>query len=193
MKTEDAAVAGQKPTEDVKHAEDMRDAQGEKPSDNLLKRIQSMREEAGDEVNDEEFTRLLREAKLPEQEGFTFLSYCDRFVMFTVPQQQADDWYQEKGKINSEKLEVAKKIGKKYEFTVSQPPDAKNSSSDNPHPHHRLQLSNPLETMVIIHPQFLKIRLYTLASNTSRVERPLKKCELLKDLAELYGGKSRSE
>jgi hypothetical protein len=188
MKTENAAVADQQ-----KRDGDKKDEQGDNPCENLLKRIQSMREEAGGEVNDEEFTRLLREARIPEQDGFTFLSYCDRFVMFTVPHQQADDWYEEKGKIKRDKLEAAKKIGEKYEFIVSQPPDVKNASSDNPNPHHRLQLSNPLETIVIIHPQFLKIRIYTLASNTSKVERPFKKCELLKDLAGLYSSKGRSE
>jgi len=205
MKTENASVADQqaghdekqadnsrrtldeKHSEDQRHAQDKNDGDEGKDSNNLLKHIQSLREEAGGEVTDEEFTRLLREAKLPGKDGFTFLSYCDRFVMFSVPQQEADNWYEEKGWIKKEKLEAAKKIGEKYKFTISQPPDIKNASNDNPNPHHRLQMSNPLEIMVIVHPQFLKIRLYTLASNTSKVERPLKKCELMQDLAQLYG------
>ena len=113
--------------------------------------------------------------------------------MCGVPKQKGEGWYDEKGWIKKEKMEAGKKIAEKYQFTISQPPDSKNSTADNPHPHHHLQLSSPQETMVIIHPQFVKIRLYTIASHTTKAERPLKKCELLKDLGELYGSKDASE
>jgi hypothetical protein len=198
MKTENAAVverepqAGEKPAFDESHVH-YENHDEKRECENLLEHIRTMRTEVGDELSDNEFTRLMWESKPPRQDGFTFLSFCDRFVMCGVPKQRTEDWYEEKGWIKKEKIEIAKKIGEKYHFTFSQPPDSKNQSADNPRPHHHLQLSSPQETMVIIHPHFVKIRLYTIASHTTRVERPLQKCELLKDLGELYGSKDGSK
>jgi hypothetical protein len=200
MKTENTAVIDREPEaeersgfEDHLHHEKNEGHDEKKECENLLEHIRTMRVEVGDELSDNEFTRLMWESKPPRQGGFTFLSFCDRFVMCGVPKQNAEGWYDEKGWIKKEKIEVAKKIAEKYHFTFSQPPDSRNPSVENPRPHHHLQLSSPQETMVIIHPHFVKIRLYTIASHTTKVERPLLKCELLKDLGELYGIKDGSK
>jgi len=200
MNTENTAVVDREPQAEEKpafesqlHHKKNENHDEKKECENLLEHIRTMRAEVGDELSDNEFTRLMWESKPPKQGGFTFLSFCDRFVMCGVPKQQAESWYDEKGWIKKEKMEAGKKIAEKYEFTISQPPDSKNSTVDNPHPHHHLQLSSPQETMVIIHPRFVKIRLYTIASHTTKAERPLKKCELLQDLAKFYGSEGGSK
>lgn len=175
MNTETIGVAKADPFLDEKHEL------------NLLDRIRSMRVELGDELNDEEFTRLAREAKLPAEAGFAFLGYCSRYVMLTVPRQDPTNWYREKGWLKPEKEKIAKEIAEKYGFAICEPPDMKDPSTESPNPRHHLQLSNQHEAIVIIHPQFLKIRLFGLASHSSRAQKPLhKKCELLQDLAKLF-------
>ena len=59
----------------------------------LLDGIRAIRASVGDALNDDEFTRLLEHAPLPTEEGFAFLSYSDRFVMLSVPQQDLQKWY----------------------------------------------------------------------------------------------------
>ncbi len=152
--------------------------------ENLLDSIRSMRVSVGDELCDEEFTRLFREMEPPAEAGFAFLSYCNRFVMFGVPQQDFADWYPEQGWISPDKEKIAKTIAQKYEFTLCEPPDVKDPCKDAPNPHHHLQLSDRQETIVVIHPRFLKVRLFALAG---RAQKPLhRKCELLQDLSALY-------
>jgi hypothetical protein len=160
----------------------------ENPGSNLLDGIRSMRVTVGDELCDEEFTRLLGQSKPPAEAGFTFLSYCNRFVMFSVPKQELANWYPEKkGWIQSEKEKIAKEIAGKYGLSVCEPPDMKDPCSEAPNPHHHLQLSNRQEPIIIIHPLFLKIRLFALASYGKSAQKPLHmKCELLKDLSALY-------
>lgn len=175
MKTENAAVIEPESPCDEKHEV------------NLLDRIRTMRVEVGDELTDEEFTRLARETKPPSEAGFAFLGYCNRFALFSVPRQDPANWYPEKGWIHPEKEKIVKEIADKYGFSICEPPDVKDGSRDAANPHHHLQLSNPHETIVIIHPQFLKVRLFGLASQTSKAQRPLhKKCELMQDLSRLY-------
>ena len=160
---------------------------GENLGSNLLDNIRSMRVTVGDELCDEEFTRLLGQSKPPAEAGFAFLSYCNRFVMFGVPKQDLANWYPERGWIRQEKEKIAKEIAEKYGFTLCEPPDVKDPCSDAPNPHHHLQLSNRQEPIVIIHPQFLKVRLFGLAGHNTHAQKPLhQKCELLKDLSALY-------
>src|SRR5579862_4621141 len=146
MKTENAAVIDQNSIEEEKRLHDERHTPAgkhtgdEKHGDNLLEHIRNMRMGVGDELTDEEFTHLVREAKPPKQAGFTFLSFCSRFVLFSVPKQDCGNWYQEKGWIKPEKEEIVKKIGEKYGFSFCEPPDTKTSSSDAPNPHHHMQL-----------------------------------------------------
>jgi hypothetical protein len=152
--------------------------------ENLLDCIRSMRVSVGDEITDEEFTRLFRHTEPAVEAGFSFLSYCNRFALFSVPQQDFADWYPEHGWISPEKEKIARTIAEKYEFTVCEPPDLKDPCKDAPNPHHHLQMSDRQETMVVIHPQFLKVRLFALAG---RAQKPLhRKCELLQNLSALY-------
>ncbi len=57
-----------------------------KSSKHLLNTIITIRAGVGDDLSDAEFTWLLQQMELPKECEFTFLGYCDRFVMLEVPQ-----------------------------------------------------------------------------------------------------------
>jgi hypothetical protein len=160
------------------------------PGKHLLERISAIRAEVGDRLNDEEFTRLLRETELPIESGFAFLSYCDRFVTLNVPQQDLANWYQEKGRILLAKEKIARAIADKCGLTVCEPPDMFHRCLNSPNLHHHLELNNRQETILIIHPRFLKIRLFVATSLThdaQTAQRPLDLGpNLLEDLSTLY-------
>lgn len=156
----------------------------------LLDCIRAIRVEIGDGLNNEEFTRFLRQAELPVESGFAFLSFCDRFAMLSVPRQKLADWYPEKGWISPAKEKIAKAIADKYGLSLCEPPDLVDASRDSANPHHHLELSSYQETIIIIHPQFVKIRLFAatdLTLNALPAFRPLfLGPHLLEDLSALY-------
>jgi hypothetical protein len=129
-------------------------------SKHLLNFIQALREEAGDELSEEGFVRLLKKTELPTESGFAFVSYCDRFVTLSVPQQDPENWYPAKGWILPAKVKIAKAIGDKYGLSLYEPPDVAYPPFDKPNHHHHMELGNRNETIIIAHPQFLKIRLF---------------------------------
>jgi hypothetical protein len=163
---------------------------GSNPCKHLLDSISATRAEVGDRLNEDEFTRLLRQTELPTESGFAFLSFCDRFVTLSVPQQELANWYQEKGKILPAKEKIARAIADKFGLTVCEPPDMLYPCLNSPNPHRHLEFSNRLETVFIVHPRFLKILLFVATSRThdaQTAQRPLDLGpNLLEDLSALY-------
>ena len=53
----------------------------------LLETVRALQASVGDDLDDNEVTRLLRESALPTEAGFRFLSFSDCFVTLTVPRQ----------------------------------------------------------------------------------------------------------
>ena len=164
----------------------------------LLETIRALQASVGDGLTDNEVTRLLRESALPIEAGFKFLSFSDWFVTLTVPRQELANWYPEKGWIVPEKEGIARAIAKKYELFFFEPPDVNSSAlypqSDSPGPHHHLELNNREETVVVAHPQYLKIRLFKGPSGfvhalSARIPLLLSP-ELLQDLSFLYKSES---
>jgi hypothetical protein len=160
------------------------------PGEHLLDTIRAIRARVGDGLNDDEFTRLLHQAGLPVESGFAFLSYCDRFVTLKVPPQQPSDWYPDKGWVTAAKERIARKIAEKYGLLLCEPPDMLNPWPGSPNLHHHLELSNQLETVVVVHPEYLKIRMLVATSPlhwARTTQKPLAHCpDLLRDLSALY-------
>jgi len=157
----------------------------------LLDAIKAFKSSVGDDLNDDELTRLLLiSAALPTEAGFAFVSYCDRNITLSVPPQNLADWYPEKGWISQPKEKAAQAIAKKYELTLCEPPDAQYVCLDCPNPHHHLEFSNKRETIILVHPRYLKVRLFLITDNTRSVKaalRSLPLCpNLLCDLSTLY-------
>jgi hypothetical protein len=164
-----------------------------KVNTHLLDTIRSIRLNVGDGLNDDEFTRFLQGTTLPTEAGFGFLSYSEKFVVLSVPKQDLTNWYPERGWITPEKERIAKEIAKKYELSLNEPPDLNYSyvfpQPDSPKLHHHLELSNRRETIIIAHPQYLKICLFGSMPPGLCVamQRPLLLGpELLYDLSSLY-------
>jgi hypothetical protein len=161
-----------------------------KPCAQLLDVIREMHDSVGDGLNDNEFTRLLEKTDLSGEAGFAFLSYGDRFVTLSVPPQHLANWHPEKGWIVQEKEKIARAIAEKHDLTLCVPPDTLFSWHDSPNPHHHFELSNGRETVVIIHPQYLKIRLFVATERglyTRVAQRPLNLgADLLQELSALY-------
>lgn len=155
----------------------------------LLDAIKAIRSEVGDGLNDDEFTQLLLRMELPSEAGFAFLCYCDRFVTLSVPHQDPANWYPERGWILPGKEKIARSIAEKHGLSLCEPPDMLYPWFRAPNPHHHLQLSNQKEIVIIIHPQYLKIRLFVATSATRSVrstQKPFFCQDLLQDLAGLY-------
>jgi len=159
-----------------------------------LDRIKNARASLGDGLNDDEFTRLLRVTASPTEAGFTFLSFSGGFVMLTVPRQDLARWYPDEGWIVAEKERIARGIAEKHGLSLCEPPDlssnARLSSPDGPTVHHHLELTNQVETVVVAHPQYLKVRLFGAAPAARyrwNGQAPLRLGRaLLADLSALY-------
>jgi hypothetical protein len=164
------------------------------PTNHLLESIRTIRASVGDGLNDDELTRLLRETALPAESGFAFLSFSDGCVTLSVPRQNPAYWYPKKGWIAAEKERMARAIAAKYQLSLCEPPDQTPSClfprSDPPTIHHHLELTNQVETIVVAHPHYLKIRLFGAAPPgwhvwNAQTPVPLGP-ELLQDLSALY-------
>jgi hypothetical protein len=160
----------------------------------LLDDIRAIRASVGDGLDDNELTFLLQRRDLPTEAGFTFLSFSDGFVTLTAPQQDPADWYPEKGWIVADKERFARMIAQKYDLSLCEPPDDSLHllvpPADSPAVHHHLEFSNRVETVVVAHPLYLKVRLYGAmpgARYTESAQIPLVfGSDLLRDLSALY-------
>ena len=164
------------------------------PVKHLLDCIRAVQAEVGEGLNDDELTRLLRVKALPNEAGFAFLSYSNSFATLTVPPQELRDWHPEKGWIVPEKERIAKAIAGKYELSLSEPPDQVTNcwftSSETPPAHHHIELTNGVETVVVAHPHYVKIRLFGAPPGVRYLKNnptPLfLGPDLLQDLSALY-------
>jgi hypothetical protein len=156
----------------------------------ILQIIREIHTSIGDGLNDNEMMCLLQRMNLPTEAGFTFLSYSDRVVTFCVPAQDAAVWYTEKCWIPEEKERIAGEIAMKHGLSLCKPPDTLYPGKDAPNPHHHLEMCADHESIVVVHPQYLKVRLF-MAAGTARLKhgalRPVPlDLNLLEDLAALY-------
>jgi len=158
----------------------------------LLQTIREIQSRIGDGLNDSELNCLLQRMDLPAEAGFKFLSYSERVVTFSVPEQDPADWHPENGWIPAEKEGIARTIAEKHNLSLCEPPDVLYPGNSLPNLHHHLEMCAERETIVVAHPQYLKVRLF-MAMDTVRLSRgalrpvPLD-LDMLHDLAALYLG-----
>jgi hypothetical protein len=127
----------------------------------LLDTIQAVKTSVGDGLNDDELTRLLQKTELPDEAGFGFLSYSERFVTLSVPTQNPASWHPEHGRIAAEKEGIARTIAAKHHLTLCQPPDALNAWRESSNSNHHLEFCNGRETAAIFHPLYVKVRIFS--------------------------------
>lgn len=154
------------------------------PSEDLLESVKEIRARVGESLDDEEFTFFLRQMHLPEESGFRFLCFHDGFVTLSVPHQDDESWRPRNKWISTEKEKIATGLAKKYKLLLSEPPDAALRwivPCDVTIRHH-IHFSNRRETIIIAHPEFLKIRLYSSQNGLVFPPAP----GLLEDMAVLY-------
>jgi hypothetical protein len=154
------------------------------PATDLLETVKYLRATAGDSLDDNEFTFLVQEKNLPAEAGFRFLCFDKGCVMLAVPTQENASWHPTEGWIPPAKEKIATRLAKKYGFMLCEPPDL-GTRLHLPYgmaTHHHLEFCKRNETVVIAHPGFIKIRLYSL--KTGLVFPPMP--GFLNELAELY-------
>jgi hypothetical protein len=150
----------------------------------LLGLIRQSRQTVSSGLADEEFTFFLLKKKLPTEAGFEFLCFHDGCVSLTVPPQDDRCWHPSTGWVSAVKEKLAEAFARKHRLTVSEPPDSSLLFllPDGAKLNHHLRFSDRRETVVIAHPEYLKIRLY---SSDKNLMLPLAQ-DLLSDLAALY-------
>jgi hypothetical protein len=169
-------------------------AQPAAASTHLLDSIRAVRASVGDGLNDDEFTRLLRQAPLPTEAGFAFLSFSAGFATLMVPRQELTHWYPDHGWILESKERVARGIAEKYGLQLAEPPDETAGGlfprGDLPSRHHHLEFFSDVETVIVAHPRYLKVRLFGAAPQARYLwngKNPVRfGPELLSDLSALY-------
>ena len=133
------------------------------PPTNLLDTIKTTRADAGEALNDDELTRLLREYPLPVEAGFAFLTFSDGCVTLSVPHQNPADWYPQQGWIAPDKERIAKMIAETCGLQLYEPVDV-TSIVQNHHAgsiaHHHFEFTDSRQTVIVAHPLYLKVRLF---------------------------------
>lgn len=159
----------------------------------LLDTIRTIGANVGDIFNNDEFTHRVAEAELPSEAGFTFFNFSNGYVTFMFPRQNPADWYVEKGWISPEKEKIARTIACKYGLFLNEPFDDLSILHPEAVPailHHHLEFANRRQTIIIVHPRFLKICLYGKSpESTSGRDDLIPLCfghDLLKDISRLY-------
>jgi hypothetical protein len=162
----------------------------------LLDAVKSFWLYLGSDLDDNEISLFLRDARLPVEAGFAFMGFSGGCVTLTVPKQDPEDWYSEANWIAREKESIARDVAKKYNLLLSKPVDG----PLNFHPpagtgalHHHLTLADNRQTVIVAHPLFLKIRLFGKSMEHTYGGEPQFPLplghELLQDLSPLYPGK----
>jgi hypothetical protein len=143
-------------------------------------------------LDDQELTQLLHLQRLAPQHGFGFVSFSDRFVTLSVPPQRLRDWYPENGWISPEKEILARQIATRHDFSFCEPVDYLPglAQTDVENIRHHIEFGSAQETIVVAHPFYLKVRLFSLEVTMLHIrdfERPLElHPDLLADLALLF-------
>lgn len=150
----------------------------------LLETVTKIRAEIGDALDNEEFTVFIASKKLPAECGFRFMCFHDDWVTLHVPPQNETQWHDEAGRwIPPAQEQLAKTIAKKHKLMLFEPPDDSTlfaMGSDTRH--HHIRFSDHRDTVIIAHPELLKIRLYSSERHLVRPRIP----GLLHDLSLLY-------
>jgi len=129
----------------------------------LLDTIVEIHAQVGDGLTDQDLTCLLQASGLPTEAGFGFLSFSNLCATLNVPPQDPADWYPPEGWIAPEKKRLATAIAAKYQLALYEPPDQNIGCFprlDEPPVHHHLELTNEVGTVVVVHPRYLRIRLF---------------------------------
>jgi hypothetical protein len=161
---------------------------------NLLDTIKTLRAEVGEVLNDDEFTRFLRESVLPIEAGFAFLFFSNGYVTLSVPRQDPADWYPQQGWIAPRKERIARAIAQKYDLSFYEPVDV-TSGFHNHHVgsaivHHHLEFTDCRQAVIVAHPLYLKVRLFGKSPDNRYAWEAL--CplplgsDLLQDISRLY-------
>lgn len=157
----------------------------------LLDRFKTLRASFGGSLNDDELTRLVRDM-VPAECGFSFLGYSTGFVLLGVPHAKSDGWPNER-----ENEQIARDIAQKHglhlcelgEISPSLNPDGATQVCQ------RFELSDGRRTVIVAHPQYLKLRLFVNSPHQRYSWEPL--CpltfspDLLQDLSLLYCSRTK--
>jgi len=159
----------------------------------LLETILAVRSRVGEGLSDDELTLLLRSTLLTEA-AFSFLSFSRGLVTLTVPEQDPTIWYPEQGWIAPEKEMTARAIAEKYELSFYEPVDRVTSywlpATVPELAHHHIQMNDRFQTVIVAHPQYLKVRVLGRSARYRYDWEAL--CpvhlgpEILRDLSALY-------
>ena len=160
----------------------------------LLDAIVELHGLVGDGLTDQDLTCLLHASGLPTEAGFAFLSFSHHCATLSVPPQDLADWYPPTGWIAPEKERRATAIAAKYQLALCQPPDQDVGvfpRLDAPPVRHHLELANAGETVIAVHPCYLRIRLFAALPGTRHLPgAPLLPIpfgpSLLQELSSLY-------
>jgi hypothetical protein len=141
-------------------------------------------------LNDAEFTELLRRRIPGGPDGFSILCFSDGCLTLSVPDQKLDDWYPKDSWITPKKEEIARMIAEKHGLTFCEPPDKLNYIVLPAEAHHHVELVTRWEAVVVAHPFYLKLRLYSTRSADRSLWTPqaslLAAEDLIRELVALY-------
>lgn len=127
----------------------------------IVEKLLHFRISAGDAVSDEQFTHIAGRFFPPQKEGFSFACFSDGCAVLNVPAQSFDDWYPAGEWISSAKEEIATKIAERFDLCLCEPPDRRDYILPPPSTHHHLELISRGESIVVAHPLYLKIRMFS--------------------------------
>lgn len=150
----------------------------------LLETVRRLKASLGDGLNEAEFNRFLQARNLPLEEGFGFLCFCDGCVTLSVPAQDENSWHPQAGWVGRSKEKTAEEFAEKHGLVLSEPPDVPATcyTRGAPEAHHHLRFSNRQETVVIAHPNYLKVRLFAGRNHVAVPWSP----GILRELSALY-------
>lgn len=155
----------------------------------IVEHILQLKASVGDALNEREFSQLIGASTAPFHSLFRPICYSEGCVMFSVPPQDAAEWYGESSWLAPAKEAVAQRIANDFRLSICEPPDNLSEVVIKPEAHHHLEFIANHEVIAAAHPAFLKVRI--TATNTHHMpwkphETVLRPVELGRELAELY-------
>jgi hypothetical protein len=148
----------------------------------VIEQTIELRRSVGDSLTDAQFTEIAARILPRQSGGFAFGCYSDGCIILNVPKQDLGKWYSAGRWISAAKEEVARRIAERFELALCEPPDRRDYIIPPASAHHHVELIKGSESMVVAHPLFLKIRVFS--------ESPMKhfwaRHEHLPDAEELF-------
>lgn len=156
----------------------------------LVNNVVELRKDVGDGLNDFEFTFLLHRKLGAPIDGFSILSFSEGTITLNVPEQDLNKWFSETAWIEPSKEAEARAIAARYGLNLCEPPDKLSYILPSPRAHHHLELVTRWETVVVAHPLYLKIRIFSVGADnrviwTPKISQP-PVAPLTADLVSLY-------